>query len=64
MEDPSLAAKIDTWTREAFSKWGADWSRISKHIERRMATLDPAEKHHIALEAALTLVHTAEVAKH
>jgi len=64
MEYPSLSARIDTWTREAVAQWGNDWSRISEHIERRLAALAPGERHEIALEATLTLVQTVEAARH
>ncbi len=64
MKEPSLAATIDAWTREALAKSGDDWSQISEHIARRMAALPPAEKHAIKIETALTLMQTAETAKH
>ena len=55
MGNMPLAAKIDAWTREAVSQWGADWLRIAEHIERRLASLTPEERREIELESQMTL---------
>jgi hypothetical protein len=63
MEDVSLALRIDTWTREALATCGCDWSRITEHIERRLAALAPTEKRAVAAETALTLLQAHEAVK-
>jgi ribonucleotide reductase alpha subunit len=55
MENMSLAAWIDAWTREAVARWGDDWPRISEHIQRRMAALAPDERREIERESQMTL---------
>lgn len=60
MDNPTLAMRIDVWTREAMAKWGDDWSRISRHIERQLAALTRDEQRQIAAETSITLLHTTD----